>query len=292
MTRTVAPNFLIIGSMKSGTTTLFHDLDANPEVYLPPSKEVGALRYDTVLTQGGMQRYGAYFRGAGSALAIGEASTAYTKRPSIEGIPRRASQVLGDGLRLIYVVRDPWKRLISQYRHEFKRGDHPDRLERALQQQSGLVDLSRYAYQLEPWIEHFDRDRVLIVSFENYIARRSQTLAEVCEFLGVGATQSDPADGVYNAGDGARPPGRFVKRFIEGHLYKAYVKPAIPDWARHVVAKTLLRRREVLEPSLAVSDQTRQRIARVLDDDSSALCEMLGTDEAPWGARACTYRLA
>ena len=45
------PDFLIIGAMKSGTTTLAFDLETHPEVAFPGGKEVGDLRRREVLSE-------------------------------------------------------------------------------------------------------------------------------------------------------------------------------------------------------------------------------------------------
>ncbi len=34
------PNFIVIGAMKSGTMSLFHDLQAHPQAHMSPRKEV------------------------------------------------------------------------------------------------------------------------------------------------------------------------------------------------------------------------------------------------------------
>ncbi|HEX7247334.1 MAG TPA: sulfotransferase, partial [Actinomycetota bacterium] len=40
-TRTgVLPDFLVIGAMKAGTTSLYHYLDAHPDVFVPRVKEL------------------------------------------------------------------------------------------------------------------------------------------------------------------------------------------------------------------------------------------------------------
>src|SRR5207244_8421308 len=82
------PTFLVIGAMKSGTTSLYRYLQAHPDVFMSEQKE---LNY---FTQGanqnwekGLAWYQAQFEQAGKARAVGEASTNYTKYPQFQGVP-------------------------------------------------------------------------------------------------------------------------------------------------------------------------------------------------------------
>ena len=44
------PQFLIVGAMKAGTTSLFLDLGTHPAVFLPIDKEPNSLRRDDIFT--------------------------------------------------------------------------------------------------------------------------------------------------------------------------------------------------------------------------------------------------
>ena len=52
------PDFLIIGAMKSGTTSLYADLKTHPSIFLPEDKEPSCLASDEVLTDAGQAPYG------------------------------------------------------------------------------------------------------------------------------------------------------------------------------------------------------------------------------------------
>ena len=39
----MTPDFLIVGAMKAGTTTLYHDLSEHPDIFLPVLKEPEVL---------------------------------------------------------------------------------------------------------------------------------------------------------------------------------------------------------------------------------------------------------
>jgi hypothetical protein len=179
----VMPNFLIIGAMKAGTTSLYHYLRAHPEVFMPSVKEldffVGRVNWER-----GIGWYGKHFEGAAGARAIGEASTAYTKYPVVEGVPQRIAAHLPD-VRLIYVVRDPIDRMRSHYQHRVALGAEREPLRQAVLQNRIYLNCSRYALQLEQYLEHFPRDQVLVVTSEGLRHNRRAVLRRVYAFLGV-----------------------------------------------------------------------------------------------------------
>ncbi len=112
------PDFLIIGAQKAGTTTLYRDLLANPAIFLPIDKEPGNLCEDDLLTDTGRSAYARHFANASTDQLCGEATTSHTKRPDVLGVPARARRLLGDKLKVIYLVREPISRIISHHHHE------------------------------------------------------------------------------------------------------------------------------------------------------------------------------
>ncbi len=235
------PDFLIIGGMKCGSTTLFRDLMTNPRVFLPIDKEPESLCHDEVLTEAGQARYAALFDKARSEQLCAEASTAYSKRPDFDGMAARALKVCGPELRVIYLVRDPVKRAASHHYHEYTRGNMPPSVDEAVEQYPALVNYSKYAMQVEPWIEALGEARVRIVRFEDYVSDRRTMSSAVCEFLGIEARPDLIDDGkVFNKGEGKqvmRGPWRLV-----GHnpVYRRYIRPLLPMGLKERLTRTVL----------------------------------------------------
>src|SRR5262249_26124108 len=85
--------------------------------------------------------------------------------------------------RLIYVMRDPVERLVSQYLHEWSTREVEGSLEAAAERHERFVAYSCYARQLAPWRERFGDGQILPVFFERMVAFPDQELARVCAFL-------------------------------------------------------------------------------------------------------------
>ena len=75
------PDFLIIGAMKCGTSTLQAQLARQPGVFMSTPKEPNYFSDDEVHAQG-QARYEGLFSGAAEGDLTGEASTHYTKLPT------------------------------------------------------------------------------------------------------------------------------------------------------------------------------------------------------------------
>src|SRR5437660_1291673 len=82
------PTFLVIGAMKAGTDALWKYLRGHPQVHMAPTKELDFFA-EELNWRRGLGWYEGQFEGAGAAVAIGEASTSYSKHPTHPGVPER-----------------------------------------------------------------------------------------------------------------------------------------------------------------------------------------------------------
>ena len=110
------PNFVIIGAMKSATSTLYEQLQRQPGIFLPELKEPNFFSDQYAR---GWDWYAGLFAEARASDIVGEASTHYTKLPTYPETVSRMWDHLPDA-HLIYVMRDPIDRLVSQYIHQLK----------------------------------------------------------------------------------------------------------------------------------------------------------------------------
>lgn len=178
------PNFVVVGAMKTGTTSLYHYLRAHPEVFMPRVKELDFFLAEANWGRG-LRWYERRFAPApASARAIGEASTNYSKFPQFTGVPERIATVL-PGARIVYVVREPVERILSHYRHRVAVGSERRPLEIAVLRDPTYVNTSRYAMQAHRFLRHFPRDRMLILTSEALKSDRTTAIERVYGFLGV-----------------------------------------------------------------------------------------------------------
>ena len=235
------PTFLIVGAMKAGTTSLYEVLLRHPEVHLPGIKEPNTLRSLEVETPEGLAAYQQLFAGAGSATAVGEASTNYTKRHEWDGVAERARRILGPELSIVYVVRDPLQRLVSHVNHDRLAGRAQDPIGE-ITLESGPVQVSRYHHQIEPWLDAFGRDRVLVVDLAALQADPTASLRAVYDHIGVDPDLG-PCELVHSHGsDGKRVEGRRLRRYVTGSdWYTRHLRGRLPAGIRRSLRSALVR---------------------------------------------------
>lgn len=275
------PDFLIIGAMKAGTTTLYRDLQTNPSVFMPEDKEPHSLCDDSVLTEEGRREYSRLFRAAREDQICGEASTGYTKLPDFPGVAGRAARVLPSRARFIYLVRDPIGRLLSHHHHALTEGRCSASLERALEELPELVAYSRYAMQIRPWLEEFGAERVRVVAFESMVNDRAGTCGSLCEWLGV-AARPDLVDAETIHNKSERKPvlaggWQVVQR---SRVYQRAVRPLLSGDVRRRLREALLPRSS--ERPEAASEETLARLRGVFAPEVDELVRLTGVSGAGW----------
>lgn len=182
-------NFLIIGTMKAGTTSLFRYLGQHPDIFTPHMKEAGFFldrnNFDKNTTLN-LSRYKVLkilLHGYKGERLIGDASTYYTKMP-VEGseVPENVMKSYPK-MKFIYVVRNPLDRIVSQYLQHIKIKRFDCSFDDYLNRENTYLSRGLYCYQLGHYLERFEKKQFLIILYEEFIKNTSATLKKVVEFL-------------------------------------------------------------------------------------------------------------
>jgi len=177
--------------MKAGTTSLYQYLDQHPEVLMSRDKEPDFFTEEFNWQRGWSWYEKQFSAGKPGVMAVGEASTTYTKYPVHRGVARRIAEHL-PGVRLIYVIRHPIERIRSHYLHRVAIGRESLPIDRAVLQEPMYLEYSKYAMQMAQYLEHFERDRLLVVTSEALRDQRQATVARVYDFIGVASDWTAP----------------------------------------------------------------------------------------------------
>jgi hypothetical protein len=275
------PTFLVIGAMKAGTTSLYEYLRSHPQVFMSETKELKFF-LDSEHEGNwelGLDWYEQQFAAAGRAHAVGEASVGYSMYPVATGVPHRIADVLPE-VKLLYLVRHPIERMRSQYLMRVWNGRERMPIEEALLSRPFYVELSRYAMQVDQFLEYFPVDRMLVLRSEDLKKDRVGTMRRVFDFLDVHPDDAVVTDiGEFNAGERLRRHttlGRGLRRF-PGYSTMAAVMPRPVRRAK----QGLMTRR--VKADLEISDRTRLALEDQLRDDIPRLRAYLGEDFDGWG---------
>lgn len=200
-----SPHFLIIGTQKGGTSSLYSALCQHPRILKAARKEVHF--FDQYYGKG-HQWYLDQFPDCLPDQITGEASPFYMAHPLA------AERIAGHcpDTKLIVVLRNPADRAISHYHQEFRRRHDLLPLQAALDaeeartradwqalaegelltsstaQRFSYRQRGHYAEQLAPFLQRFPRENIIIHSSEYFFQQPLELLPELYRFLGV-----DPA---------------------------------------------------------------------------------------------------
>jgi hypothetical protein len=210
------PDFLIIGTQRGGTTSLYHYLKTHP--CMEPTTVTDTHFFDKKFNKGLIwyrghfpTRLGKYYsqRVRQQPFVTGEASPSYLFHPHAPG---RVAQLL-PGARLIVLLRNPVDRAYSQYFHAIELGHESLSFEEAIEGEEERTAREReriladeryyshaykhrsyltrgiYVEQLRAWMELFGREQFLILKSEDFYADPAGTFKQVLAFLQLPETE-------------------------------------------------------------------------------------------------------
>ena len=302
--RTHAPDFLIIGAPKAGTTALHAALAKHPDVFTttpkepkywmcgdaPPPHWVGPG--DAHSQQEWIWRrrdYDRLFEPAREDQVRGESTPFYLWSYPAQ---RRIAEHLPE-VKLIAVVRDPVDRAYSNWMHLWSDGLEPvadfeaafDRQEERIE--AGWApfwryrDLGLYGRQLQHLYDYVDPSRVLVVRYKEIVEQPTATVDRVCAFLGIAGSHLEeiPRDNVHTyAEPGWRTDvfgpvvraGAWLGQFAPPQVWRTASAPLISQLAPGGAHR----------PKLA--PEVRARLLPHFAEDIALLAELTGEDFSLW----------
>lgn len=270
------PNFLIVGAMRSGTTSLARYLGAHPDVFVAPEKEVHFFDRNF---ERGLDWYRQRFAGADQVPAVGEATQTYMYEE--QAVSRLRSTL--PRARLIAILRDPVDRAYSHYWLNRTLGSEALSFEDALEREperlaSGDVassrtfsylDRGRYLPQLERICALYSRSSVHVLLFDDVRDRPADAYADACSFLGVDST--------------FRPPnlGRPINRHV---TFRSRPLRGLATGMPRPLRRGLERLNVRTDAYPPMDAALRQRLIEHFRAENQALAAWLDRDLSSWGA--------
>jgi hypothetical protein len=277
------PNLIIIGGLKCGTTSIHHYLGLHPEIQMSKPKElnffVGELNWDL-----GLEWYRGRFDGRYPVR--GESSPHYTNLPYFTGVPQRIAEHVPDA-RLIYMVRDPISRILSHWRHAVGAGYETRPMEDALvRADQTYVTRSRYWMQLQPYLEHFERSRIAVITQEELQADRQATMRKAFRFADVDedfySEQFEREWEKSTAKESERY--QFMEKLIKLPGFRSFDRnfDRFPERMRWMVEKVVHDPEAPPAPKPKLPESILESLKSQFVDDVAALQEFAGREFAGW----------
>ena len=309
------PNFFIVGVAKGGTTSLHAYLSQHPQVYMSPIKETNyfsqadmhpdlfnreyrddisldLVRYlSGSMTQhvhiANIEHWDDYiqlFRDAEGRKAVGEASTSYLFCPSTAA---RLAETFPDA-RIVMILRNPIDRAYSHYLMNLRLGktldtDFIHEIEADYQRSTKgwgvsrlYLELGLYAEQVRRYLEHFPKQQVHIILYDDYRENARETMQSLCRFLDI--DDHAPIDLSRKLNSAGMPRFR--------HINYALTQIGAVSAIKRLISQPMKQRLQSLMYSRAnipkMDSRARSRLADFYRDDVGQLGELLSRDLSGW----------
>lgn len=271
MLNQIAPDAyaVIIGAMKSGTSSMFSYLSAHPHICPSVKKETGYF-CDFFRKIPAAHYADLWNFDASSHRYAMEASTCYTKYPQEDQVPRKIHEY-GLTPKFIYIIRNPFERVTSEFNYRLRKESI-----KSMVADPQLIHTSNYFMQLEQYRAFFPREDILIVDFEELKNNPATVLRQVYRHLDLAEEHFPDA---YQVKNQTRHENRLERQLRRSPLgsYTYRVPHPLRRAVRHI-----LRKIQPLE-TRELTAAEREEITVALEDDMDRLGNAYGIDVRRWG---------
>jgi hypothetical protein len=211
---TTQTDFIIMGAVKGGTSTMYQHLKAHPEIATSIIKETNFFSeyyYD-------YERYHNMFYFVDGDRRIeykvaGEASPNYLAQ---DRVPERIHRY-NPNMKLIYILRDPCDRAYSHYMmHKDKYHIHQYQdikpFLQEMKKSPEYIEAGLYAKSIKNMLKYFPKEQCLFLKYEDLAKDAQKVMKKVFGFLGVIQKNVDASMRVGPAGVLKRKPWKLKRR--------------------------------------------------------------------------------
>jgi hypothetical protein len=197
------PDFLIIGTQKGGTTSLYNYLVSHPQVLSAAQKEILYFDYNFSENENWYRKFFPLLARLKRSSLTGEADPDYLYHLHA---PKRIAQTTKN-IKLIIILRNPVNRAISHYWYEVKGGHEKLPIHKAFDieeeriaegrkmvaanehfysfeyEHFSYLDRGKYAEQIKRYMTYFDLKQMLILKSEDLFSHTQETFNKLTSFL-------------------------------------------------------------------------------------------------------------
>jgi hypothetical protein len=270
------PSFLLIGAIKAATTWMSRQLRQSPAVFMPAIEP----HYFTRDYGRGLDWYLDLFAGAQESQIVGEKTADYLGNSDA---PKRASELVPSAA-LIVSLRNPVDRAYSDYCMLFRRGtvsaSIEDYLDPRRAQLRRFLENGLYHKHISRWLDHYPKERLLVVTLEDVTEAADQTLKIVSRFIGLRDALVCGQFGRVNDSTKLFLPLQLRR------LLSPFKRAAVP--LRGVAAFETVRATLAHPIDYPALDQElRHRLVDFYREDVDRLQQLLGRDLSSWNDLHC-----
>ena len=292
-------NFILIGAVKAGTSSIYHYLKQHPDIFMSPMKETKFFQWDgedhrfsteldQKIYQDSVKTFSDYldqFSGVISEHAVGEATPSYLYN---RNVPCRIHSRFPDA-KLIVVLRHPVDRAFSHFLHTKRLGYEPLDFQEALAEEQGRIAANwgpswhyasqgYYYEQVKRFVDLFGRDRMSFYLFDELKLEPASVVRGMYSFLRVDQEYKPNTSKKHNTG--GLPKSQFLHQLMnEPNAPKAILKTILPSGLRRSVNR-MIGSQNVQKP--VIDSQIRYSLSAKYEENIHQLEELIDIDLGDW----------
>ncbi|NEP00702.1 MAG: sulfotransferase [Symploca sp. SIO2E9] len=302
----IMPNFLIIGAMKAGTTSMYQYLKQHPQIYMSPIKEPqffpfegrtlnfrgpgnqGAPLNSIAVTE--IEAYRALFDQVSNQRAIGEASVIYLY---MLNAAERIKYHIPD-VRLIVILRNPADRAYSHFLSRVGWREPITNFAQVLREEKMRIannwgpgwhyaSMGFYYAQLRRYYDNFCSNQIKVYLYEDYMNSPISVLQETFQFLDVDDKFIPDLSKKHNVSTGV-PRNKLLHRLLtKSHPVKSILKPLLSTGIRaNLVNKIVKGVRSHNLGKYEFSLELRKQLSQLYREDILKLQDLIQKDLSKW----------
>ena len=301
MTRQL-PNFLILGTAKAATSSLYVYLKQHPDIYLSSITELnffahegrdlrfrGPRDLEYIWSDSLVATYEDYcgqFENVAGETAVGEVST---HNLYSEQAPALIKHYLPN-VKMIAMLRHPTDRAFSAFAHMVRDGrEETDDFRTALTREPARIrnnweplwhykSMGFYGAQLSRYLDAFDRDQIRVYIYDDFMAQPLAVMQDIYRFVGVDAAFVPDMSEKYNVSTIARSR-RLQDMMMGKSRVRSALRSLVPASARSRIRDFIVQHNS---RRLRLAAEARRELTNDYKDDIGLLGSLLGRDLSHW----------
>ena len=276
------PTFIIFGTRKAGTTSLYHYLNQHPQIYMSDLKGSKYFLFNPDEPKSASNfpvkniiEYKKLFEGANSknASAIGEATPSYL---CSESAASRIKETI-PGVLLIASLRNPVDRVYSQYQMQMRNLKKNQREDFTVNNLDKWTDEGFYYKHIKSYFKLFNHNQIKVIIFEKWIQDPLAMLRNMYEFLDVDTDFIPDISVQYNQGGFEKY--QLIESLLRHRKIFIKLKPFVP---REIRKRLNLLRNINRQKAPILSNEIRNYLGNIFLDDINKLEDLIKQDLSIW----------
>ena len=307
------PNFFIVGSAKSGTTSIYNYLKQHPDIFMSPIKETHHFSTDIDSSKfrpdyaanlninidswlDGDQKkeifhafvkdwdkYLKLFKNSENQKAIGEVTNSYLySKEAAKNIQSKFPEG-----KIIMILRNPVERAFSHFLMDLKSGLETGSFLEAFKKDMAksnkgwgisnvYYEIGMYYEQVKRYLTVFPQEQIKIILYDDYRNDAKKTLKEICNFLNIDSNFEFEFSKEHNKA--MIPKSGAVALMMRQKGLKVFAKKIFPKSWKNIISKIFFTNKNL--PKLSVDD--RKYLIELYKEDIQKLAQLINRDLTSW----------